>query len=228
MSRVDARRARPSRLGRWVLSALFLSSLSPLWSSVAGAVNVVAEALLPGMAVLVIDGERVTLRRGQSHGLVRLVDVENQQAVLVIDGETHRVGMSEHVGSRYREPERRELRILRNDQLQYITTAEINGRRVRVLVDTGANLVAISGVQAQALGIGPEEGVLSQVQTASERRPARQVMLDSVSVGGIRVDAVPAVIIDGPQPETILLGMSYLRHVSLVEEAGVLSLTARW
>jgi aspartyl protease family protein len=46
-----------------------------------------------------------------------------------------------------------------------------------------------------------------------------------VVVGEIAVENVPAMIVDGAYPATILLGMSYLRHVKLQEHNGILSLS---
>jgi aspartyl protease family protein len=211
---------------RWRAAVIGLALAFSVPSALA--VDVLAEALLPGMAVLLIDGQRVTLRAGQSHGSVRLLEVGAQAAVIEIDGKAQRVGMSQRVSGSYRQPERREVRVQRNAQLQYITTAEINGRRTQVLIDTGANLVALNAAEAVRLGIGEEEGIQAPVQTASDVRMARQVMLDSVSVGGIHIEAVQAVVMDGAQPAMPLLGMSFLRHVSLAEEGGVLSLSAKW
>ena len=219
----NGRLARCPRWLSWQLALWLLISAAPLQ-----ALEVTAQALLPGMAVLVIDGQRVTLRAGGSHGAVRLIEVSGDSALLEIDGEQRRLGISERVSGSFQQPERREVRIQRNSQLQYVTTAQINGKRVQVLVDTGANLVAMNRQQARSLGISDDAGSDTRVQTASEVLPARQILLDSVSVGGIRIDAVNAVVIDGPQPATILLGMSYLRHVSLSEEGGVLSLSAQW
>jgi aspartyl protease family protein len=54
---------------------------------------------------------------------------------------------------------------------------------------------------------------------------AYSVTLQSVSVGGIQVDNVPATVLEGVFPGTVLLGMSYLRHVKLQEHNGILSLT---
>jgi aspartyl protease family protein len=196
---------------------------SPLYAA-----EIFAEGLLPGMAVLRIDGERVTLRPGQSHGAVRLIEVHGDEAVLELDGERLHVGLSERVAGSYREPEDRSITIRRNANMQYVTSAEINGRRVRVLVDTGANLVAMNATQARALGIAEDEGIAATVQTASDVQAARQVQLRSVNVGGIEAQAVRATVLDGDQPTIILLGMSFLQHVQLEEREGVLTLRGRW
>jgi aspartyl protease family protein len=197
-------------------------------SAFVNAVEIVAEGLLPGMAVLRIDDARVTLRPGETHGSVRLVEVSARKAVLNVDGVRREIGLSERVDSSYTPAPARSLTIRRNAQMQYITTAEINGRRVQVLVDTGATNVAMNAAQARALGIGDDEGVVSQVQTASEILAARQVQLRSVVVGQIGVEAVNATVIDGEQPSVILLGMSFLQHVRLDESDGILILQSRW
>jgi aspartyl protease family protein len=186
------------------------------------------EALLPGMAVLTIDGQRHTLRAGESGGGVTLVSASAQEAVLEIGGVHRRAGVSERVTAAYREPERRRVTIPRNDNMQYRTTAEINGRRLEVLVDTGANIVAMNRNHALTLGVDPAAGEATRVETAGSTVAGRIVVLDSVDVGGIRVDNVRATVIDGNFPRTVLLGMTFLSHVELSEENGVLSLSSRW
>ena len=66
------------------------------------------------------------------------------------------------------------------------------------------------------------------METASGSVPARLVNLQSVDVGGIRVDNVEATVVEGEFPSTILLGMTYLRHVRMQETGGVLSLSRAW
>jgi aspartyl protease family protein len=55
--------------------------------------------------------------------------------------------------------------------------------------------------------------------------PAHVITLNSVAVGGIEVNNVPALVVEGSYPATILLGMSYLQHVKLQEHNGILSLS---
>ena len=114
--------------------------------------------------------------------------------------------------------------IVRDARLQYRTGAVINGRRAQVIVDTGANLVALSSTQARQMNIDYSSGKPSRVQTASGTGEAYAITLDTVSIGGIKVRNVPATVVKGDYPDTILLGMSYLRHVSMQEKDGVLSL----
>lgn len=186
------------------------------------------EALLPGLAVLQIDGRRVTLRAGESSGEVELVASDARSALVRISGKEQSLQVSQRISSAFSQPESREVVVRRDERLQYRTTAEINGVRMPVIVDTGANMIALNASQAAAVGIGRNEGTQARVQTASEVLPARRVTLDSVDVGGIRVNAVTALIIDGEQPATTLLGMSFLQHVEMQEKDGILTLRGRW
>jgi len=215
--------SRPCTAGRAAVACLLFTL-----AAAAPARELVVEALLPGFAVLQVDGRRVTLRAGQQHGDLRLIESDARSALLLIDGERRRVEVSERISSAFTDQERPSVTVRRDDRLQYRTTAEINGVRLPVLVDTGANIVALNSAQAAAVGIRPGEGVQAAVETAGAVVVARRVQLGSVVVGGIRIDAVEATVIDGAQPRTALLGMSFLRHVELEERDGVLTLRGRW
>lgn len=188
--------------------------------------SVEVEALLGDTAVLLINGERKTLRVGQSFAGVTLVAAQPTAATLEINGQTKSVGMSQRVGTNFEKTQEQVVTIPRNAMMQYQTNATINGRSVLVMVDTGANMVAISSEQASAMNIDYAAGTLAQVETASGLTGAHAITLQSVSVGGIQVDNVPAMVVEGAYPATILLGMTYLRHVKLQEHNGILSLSA--
>ena len=53
-------------------------------------------------------------------------------------------------------------------------------------------------------------------------------MLDEVTLGGITQHQVRATVIEGAYPVDVLLGMSFLGSVSLSDDAGVLTLTAKF
>jgi aryl-phospho-beta-D-glucosidase BglC (GH1 family) len=68
----------------------------------------------------------------------------------------------------------------------------------------------------------------SKLETASSIIDAWMVNLQSVELGGIRVENVRATVAEGDYPSTILLGMSFLQHVEMRERDGVLSLSRAW
>jgi len=91
---------------------------------------------------------------------------------------------------------------------------EVNGGRVRFLVDTGATAVALTPEDAQRLGIdlqGLRYGYT--VVTAGGRARAASVKLASVSVAGARLTDVDALVIEKGL-DASLLGMSYLGRLS--------------
>lgn len=187
--------------------------------------SVELEALLGDTAVLMINGQRKMLRVGQSFAGVTLVAAQPTAATLEINGRSETVGLSQRVGTTFQEPAEQVVTIARDAMMQYQTNAIINGRSVLVLVDTGANMVAISSEQARAMNIDYSAGTPAKVETASGVTDAYAVTLQSVSVGGIHVDNVPGMVVEGTYPATILLGMTYLQHVKLQEHNGILSLS---
>ncbi|AQR63561.1 hypothetical protein BZG35_14580 [Brevundimonas sp. LM2] len=95
--------------------------------------------------------------------------------------------------------------------------ADIDNRAVRVLVDTGASVVALTRVDAQRLGLDltPADFTVT-VQTASGPVRAAPVELDHVAVAGARVEKVQALVVEKGLPHS-LLGMSYLGRLSAFE-----------
>jgi aspartyl protease family protein len=96
----------------------------------------------------------------------------------------------------------------------YWAEANIDGKAVRVLVDTGASVVALTRADALRLGVDPDpEAFTGKVQTASGVVRAAPVQLKTISVAGARVDRVEALVVEQGL-EYSLLGMSYLGRLS--------------
>lgn len=207
------------------LTAFAITCLLLALPTGAVATTVELQALLGKTAVVVIDGQRKTLKVGDSSDGVTLLATETTAAIVDINGNRKTVGLSQRVSSTYSEPEEMVVTIARDARMQYLTGATINGVKTTVLVDTGANTVAISSAQARRMNIPYGSGAAVKVETASGLTDAYQVTLNSVNVGGIRVDNVPAMVVSGDYPAKVLLGMSYLRHVKIEENNGILSLS---
>ena len=96
----------------------------------------------------------------------------------------------------------------------YWAEADIDGRAVRVMVDTGASVVALTRNDAARLGLSLTAADFSStVVTASGPVRAAPVELRAVAVAGARVDAVEALVVEDGLPHS-LLGMSYLGRLS--------------
>ncbi len=96
----------------------------------------------------------------------------------------------------------------------YWADALIEGRAVRMMVDTGASVVALTRVDAARLGLRLESDDFSgTVITASGPVRAAPVELQTVAVAGARVERVQALVVEHGLPHS-LLGMSYLGRLS--------------
>ncbi len=96
----------------------------------------------------------------------------------------------------------------------YRVEAEINGREITMLVDTGATIVALSRRDAERIGLAPHQlDYSSRVQTANGVARVARVTLDEISLGGITVRDVSAAVVDAPLG-TSLLGMSFLSRLA--------------
>ena len=121
-------------------------------------------------------------------------------------------------------PQVSEVSIPADDLGQYRIRGAINNHYVDFLVDTGASVVALSSAQAEALGINYKQGQRGSVQTAQGNAESYFMNLQQVTVAGITAYNVQAAIITGQYPVDILLGMSFLKQVSIRESGGVMTL----
>ena len=208
------------------LALLLLVWVSPLW----GQMNIQARGLFKGAAVFEINGRQQMLKVGDtSPEGVTLVAADPRRAIIEVDGKQRTLALSKQISGTYQVAEKKEISVPVNGASQYLTTAEINGQRVPVLIDTGANFIALNSAVAKRLGLAYPLGKPTiTVATASGTSPGYPVQLNSVDVGGISANRIEAIIIEGDYPSVTLLGMSYLKHVSLRKENGIMYLKSKY
>ena len=183
------------------------------------------QGLFSGRAMVSIDGNVQLLREGETSAEgVTLVSADSAQAVVEYDGVSHTVGLSDRIGASYAQPENREVRLQPDSRGHYVTRANINGRAIEVLVDTGATLVAMNANHAKTLGVNLDDAEEGHARTASDIVKVKIVTLNSVSIGGITRNSVTASVHDGDFPQVILLGNSFLSGVNMTTDSGVLVL----
>ncbi len=193
----------------------------------ANAPKIKVVALFSGKAMVKIDGKQVMMAAGDVKHGVKLVRASSREAVIEVNGQQKKLGLGSQVSTKLAKPKKHIVRIPSNRGM-YLTQGLINGRNVDFLVDTGASVVAMSRVTADKLQIPyREKGIPSQVSTASELKDAWAVMLDTVTVGGIKLNRVQASIIDTNHDQQILLGMSFLSRLKMTQEQGIVVLEAR-
>ena len=202
-------------------------ALLPL-AALAG-LRIEAVAMFKGSAVVQIDGVQRTLRVGTtSPEGCQLLSATSQGAVVQCPGQRVQLSLSHQVGGAYAVVDKAAVRVMADNRGQYWVRGTINGQTADMLIDTGATVVALSGDRAAMLGIQiPAKAVRGYVQTAQGRTESTLVNLDAIDIGGIVARNVQAAVVPGNYPQQILLGMSFLRTVTMQDQAGVLVLTRR-
>lgn len=97
------------------------------------------------------------------------------------------------------------------------TRADVSGTQVKFMVDTGASIVALTYFDAQRLGLKPEEMDFdSEIRTAGGVTYGAPIVLDSIRIGRVEIEDVPAVILR-TELEQSLLGMTFLGELHSYE-----------
>lgn len=188
-------------------------------------------ALFKDRVVVVIDGVRHLLRAGEtSPEGVRVVSADSAGAVFEYQGRTLERRLDGRSRAAVSAPAAApEHHIYRDTRGMYRTVGSINGLTVDFLVDTGASAIAMNAAQARRLGIDYlVEGNSTFVTTASDVIRAYKVSLDVVRVGAIERRNVDALVMDGAQPQEVLLGMSFMSDLEMSNEGNRLILRRRY
>jgi len=204
-------------------------ALTLLAATTAAATEITVKRLSRDQAIVEIDGTRRLLRVDDtSPEGVTLISADDKEAVLEVDGEEKRYGLGDPSRGIYEKPDAVTVRIWPTPNRMYAVLGSINGRPVDFVVDTGANLVALSGRQAQRLGIDVRVvGTPSQTITASGVAAAHLVNLSRVKVGDIELRGVEGIVIDGDYPPITLLGMSFLNRLNMRKDGQVMELQTK-
>jgi aspartyl protease family protein len=113
------------------------------------------------------------------------------------------------------------VRIRKRSDGHFVAKTEVNGVTVTMLVDTGASSVVLKPADARLAGVDVDRLTYSvPVQTANGTAYAAAVRLKRLSVGGIAVDGIEALV---AKPGTLgesLLGMTFLRRLRSYEFSG--------
>ena len=118
----------------------------------------------------------------------------------------------------------KEVALIRNRAGHYLANGEINGYPVTFLLDTGATHVSIPERVAQRIGL--QRGQPIRAQTANGVITTYTTNLDNVSIGNIAMQDIRGGINPFMKGENILLGMSFLKHLTLTQRNDTLTLSA--
>lgn len=202
-------------------------------TGMARAQSVALSGLLGTKALLVVDGSAPkSVGVGESHQGVKVVSIQNDQAVVEIAGQRQTLRLGEgpvSAGSTTGDPAKGNgkivLHAVSNGHFQ--AQGQINGRAVRLMVDTGASVVGISVADAERIGLNYKSGQPVQMNTANGAAIGWLVSLNSVRLGSVDVYNVEAVVSPAPMPY-VLLGNSFLTRFQMTRTNDQLVLEKRY
>lgn len=115
----------------------------------------------------------------------------------------------------------RSVTLKANRNGHFYARADINGRSIAVLVDTGATGVSLSYDDAREIGITPHESDYTILtRTANGIGRAAPVTLDHVRIDSVEVRNVRGMIAEPGALHVTLLGMEFIRRLSRFELRG--------
>ncbi|QMU62240.1 MAG: TIGR02281 family clan AA aspartic protease [Gammaproteobacteria bacterium] len=104
----------------------------------------------------------------------------------------------------------------------YVATGKINRTEVTFLVDTGASYVSVPEGVAKKVGL--KKGAEMLVSTANGSVSVYATILEEVSIGEIKLYDIKADINPHMDGDEILLGMSFLRDLSITHKGNQLTI----
>lgn len=202
--------------------------LLAMWSAAGMAAEVALVGLLPGRAMVTIDGgKRQTVAVGATTDEgVKLLAIESGAAVFMVDGKQRRLQVGQNVTTGPA-AEKLELTLTADPRGHYFVQGSVNGASLRFLVDTGATFVALGAGDAKRAGIDYQKGMPGITQTANGQARVWKVKLNSLKVGNFSLHNVDATVHEIDLP-IALLGMSFLNRMEIRRDGAAMTLTQRY
>ncbi|GMR04049.1 MAG: TIGR02281 family clan AA aspartic protease [Gammaproteobacteria bacterium] len=199
----------------WLIVGILLFLPSP-WTDAAN--KIALHALFKDKAILMIDGTRRVLAKGQtSPEGVKLLDTDTQaeEAEIEFNGKREVLKLGVVIAG-FTQPGKGSATLWAEPNGHYFVEGWVNGVAVRFMVDTGATTIAMNSRVAKRIGLDYKKlGRRSFASTASGIVRTYNLKLNSVKVGGITLYNVDAGVIEGNFPVEVLLGMSFLGRLDI-------------
>lgn len=165
---------------------------------------------------------------GETHQGVKVLSTSGDQAVVQVDGQriTLRVGESPaSVGGAMRTGGDR-VALTADARGHFVTTGSIDGKPVQFMVDTGATVVAIGQGEADRMRLDYKNGQPVRMATANGTTQGWLVKLRNVRIGDVTVYDVDAVVAPAAMP-AVLLGNSFLNRFNMRRDGDQMMLVKR-
>lgn len=189
-------------------------------------------ALFNDKAMLSVNGKKAKIiQAGQTYEGVKLISSNTDEAEVEFDGKREVLGLNSAVilsgtlGTKV--PPKESTQVWADGNGFFRASGEINGRSLEFLVDTGANLVVLSGNEANRIGLEYKTGIRTTAVTASGTEDMYAIRLNQISFNGIELNNINAGVIEGNFPIVPLLGMTFLSRLDITQSGNMMELKKR-
>lgn len=190
-------------------------------------------ALFESKAMLSINGKNKTLKEGDSFSGVTLISVDTKQAIVEVNDNQQVLELgvailSNSLAAAPRRENKKSATLWADDSGFFFANGVIDGKSMRFLVDTGANIVALSSAAADSLGLEYKNAPRSYASTASGNAIMHEITIKKMNVEGLELYNIKAGVIIGSFPEVPLLGMSFLGELDMQRTGEKMELKKRF
>lgn len=196
-------------------------------------INVVG--LFSNKAIITINGSRpVTLSAGQTKDGVKLIAADSNAATFMVEGKSQvlHMGQAISVGATTASGENNAtnspVNLYADGAGHFYGNLSINGASLKYVIDSGATTVALNSDDAKSASIDYQQGQKVQMSTANGIVQGYLVTINTLRIGTIILNAVPAVVLEGGSPPVVLLGMSAQNRLDLKRNDSVLTITKKY
>jgi aspartyl protease family protein len=168
-------------------------------------------------------GRAAFVRMGLAFTVAAALAASPATALTPFAGETVQEFEARKAGRRLEKPEVElggVVTLLADRRGHFLAEASVDGRRLRMMVDTGASVVALSHEDAASAGfqVAPADFTVP-VHTANGATRAAPIRIAEIRIGDIVVRDVPAVVARPGALNVSLLGMTFLKRLGGFEIA---------
>jgi aspartyl protease family protein len=214
------------RLGRGLhstLLALLLFASTPLAAQDVGLAGVMGSKAM----LMINGGEPEAVRVGESLDGVKVISIQGDQVIVEIGGRKRPLRIGQHAVGAAPADGSGKITLTADGRGHFYTTGTINGTSVRFLVDTGATMISLGASDARRLGLDFNRGQKGFSQTANGQVVVSKVKLDTVTIAGVTLHQIDALLHQSDMP-IALLGMSFLNRMEMQRDGGTMTLRQRY
>ena len=176
--------------------------------------------------LLVGGGAPHSVAPGETWQGVQVISTSGEQAVVLVDGQRVTLRVGEAPASVGQAPASGgdSIALTADSRGHFYTEGSINNHPVQFMVDTGASVVALSSAEAKRLELNYQNGRPVTMNTANGTTRGWAIKIPMLRVGDVVTYEVDAVVTPAGMP-AVLLGNSYLSRFSMRRDGDQMTLT---